>query len=80
MSAVVADTHAVLWMLLDSPRLSIGARSALQDAVQSGSSIYMAAISLVESEKHGGLTEADNPAYAWVFCNRAKGSDIGSLL
>jgi PIN domain nuclease of toxin-antitoxin system len=48
MSAVVADTHAVLWMLLDSPRLSTGARSALQDTVQSGSSIYMAAISLVE--------------------------------
>ena len=48
MSAVVADTHAVLCMLLDSPRLSIGARSVLQDAVQSGSSIYMASISLVE--------------------------------
>ena len=41
MAAVVADTHAVLWMLLDSPRLSTGARSALQDAVQSESSIYM---------------------------------------
>ena len=32
------------------------------------------------SEKHGGPTEADNLAYACAFCNRAKGSDIGSLV
>src|SRR5437868_10451723 len=31
------------------------------------------------SEKHGGPTVADNLAYACTFCNRAKGSDIGSL-
>ena len=31
------------------------------------------------SEKHGGLTEAANLAYACTFCNRAKGTDIGSL-
>ena len=33
----------------------------------------------VISEKHGGLTHADNLAYACVFCNQAKGSDIGSI-
>lgn len=33
----------------------------------------------VISEKHGGLTEPANLAYACTFCNRAKGSDIGSL-
>jgi len=32
------------------------------------------------SVKHGGPTEADNLAYACVFCNRHKGSDIGSVL
>jgi hypothetical protein len=32
------------------------------------------------SEKHGGPTEADNLAYACAFCNRAKGSDIGSIV
>jgi len=32
------------------------------------------------SEKHGGPTEADNLAYACVFCNHAKGSDIGSIV
>lgn len=31
------------------------------------------------SEKHGGLTRADNLAYACFSCNRSKGSDIGSL-
>ena len=33
----------------------------------------------VISEKHGGSTEAQNLAYACTFCNRAKGSDIGSI-
>jgi hypothetical protein len=32
------------------------------------------------SEKHGGLTIAENLAYAYLACNRNKGSDIGSIL
>lgn len=31
------------------------------------------------SEKHGGSTDADNLAYACVFCNQGKGSDVGSI-
>lgn len=31
------------------------------------------------AEKHGGATEADNLALACPFCNRAKGSDLGSI-
>ena len=31
------------------------------------------------SGKHGGLTEETNLAYACAPCNRAKGSDIGSI-
>ena len=31
------------------------------------------------SEKHGGTTDADNLAFACVFCNQAKGSDVGSV-
>ena len=31
------------------------------------------------AEKHNGLTEEDNLAYACTFCNRAKGTDIGSI-
>ena len=32
------------------------------------------------SEKLGGQTEADNLAFACAFCNRSKGSDVGSLI
>lgn len=31
------------------------------------------------SEKHDGPTRLDNLAYACVYCNRYKGSDIGSI-
>ena len=31
------------------------------------------------SEKHGGLTEANNLALSCTFCNLHKGSDIGSV-
>lgn len=33
----------------------------------------------VVSEKHGGATEDGNLACACTFCNRAKGTDIGSI-
>ncbi|MCI5133094.1 MAG: HNH endonuclease [Candidatus Electrothrix sp. EH2] len=32
------------------------------------------------SLKHGGSSDADNLAYACTFCNRHKGSDVGSVL
>jgi hypothetical protein len=31
------------------------------------------------AEKHGGVTDADNLALACPFCNRAKGTDLGSI-
>jgi hypothetical protein len=34
----------------------------------------------VIAEKHGGLTGPDNLAFACTFCNRSKGTDIGSIL
>lgn len=34
----------------------------------------------VISRKHGGETQADNLAFACLFCNRNKGSDIASLI
>ncbi len=33
----------------------------------------------VISEKHGGPTEAGNLAFACAWCNRQKGSDVGSV-
>ncbi|MGK7872926.1 MAG: HNH endonuclease [Xenococcaceae cyanobacterium] len=32
------------------------------------------------SLKHGGLTAADNLAYACIFCNLEKGTDLGSII
>lgn len=48
MGAVVADTHAALWYLLDSASLSSVAEVALDEATQAGDPIYVASISLVE--------------------------------
>lgn len=38
------------------------------------------AVDHIISIKHGGPTDADNLAYACIFCNRYKGSDIGSII
>ena len=38
------------------------------------------AVDHIISLKHGGATDASNLAYACVFCNRYKGSDIGSII
>ena len=48
LSALVADTHAVLWYLLDDPRLSLVARSAMESAAHAGLPVYISAITLVE--------------------------------
>ncbi len=48
MSAVVTDTHSLLWYLNDSSKLSSHALSALENAEQNGFPIYVPAIILVE--------------------------------
>ena len=48
--------------------------------IHEGHTYFGCQVDHIISEKHGGPTEADNLAYACVFCNRAKGSDIGSML
>ena len=40
---------------------------------------YGCEVDHIISLKHGGSSEADNLAYACALCNRAKGSDIGSV-
>jgi len=48
MSAVVADTHTVIWYLLGSEALSPGALTALDGATVAGDPIYVPAVSVVE--------------------------------
>lgn len=49
MSAVVADTHAAVWYLLNSPLLSAAAQAAMDRATNGGNAIYVSAISLIGS-------------------------------
>ncbi len=48
MSAVVLDTHAAVWLLFRSPRLSANARAACDQARLAGNPIFLPSISLVE--------------------------------
>jgi len=43
MTAYVADTHAVIWYLLDSPELSTIAKSAFESAAEAGDPVYLSA-------------------------------------
>jgi hypothetical protein len=40
---------------------------------------YGCEVDHIIAEKHGGLTELQNLAYACFYCNRAKGTDLGSI-
>lgn len=48
MAAVVVDTHAAVWYLQNSNRLSPAAQKAMDDAGSAGDAVYVCSISLVE--------------------------------
>ncbi|MFP4439679.1 MAG: type II toxin-antitoxin system VapC family toxin [Chloroflexaceae bacterium] len=48
MSAVLADTHTIVWYLATPARLSANAVQALDGATQAGVPIYVATMSVVE--------------------------------
>lgn len=48
MPAVVADTHAAVWYLLNAKSLSANAQRAMDEAIQAGDPVYVSSISLVE--------------------------------
>ena len=48
MSAVVADTHTVIWYLSAAGNLSPAALTALRQSAAAGDAIYVSAISVVE--------------------------------
>jgi|CXWL01.1.fsa_nt_gi PIN domain nuclease of toxin-antitoxin system len=63
MSAVVTDTHALLWYLSDSAKLSTKAAAVFDEAERDGQPIYVPAIILIELrylvERGRDITEAD---------------------
>jgi PIN domain nuclease of toxin-antitoxin system len=46
--AIVADTHAIIWYLVEPERLSQAALDALEGAITAGEPVYISAISLIE--------------------------------
>ena len=48
MSAIVADTHGIVWYLGASPNLSPAADAAMNQAEVNGDAIYIASITVVE--------------------------------
>jgi PIN domain nuclease of toxin-antitoxin system len=48
LSDVLADTHAVVWLLFDSKQLSAPALKSLRDAEVAGGRILISAITFVE--------------------------------
>ena len=49
MPALVADTHAAIWYLQGSAKLSTAALSAIRGAASAGDPVYLSAITLVEA-------------------------------
>ena len=48
MAGVLADTHALVWYLVEPARLSPAASAAMDGAVSSGGAIYVSAVTVVE--------------------------------
>lgn len=48
--------------------------------IHEDNTFYGCQVDHIISVKHGGPTEPSNLAYACAFCNRQKGSDVGSIL
>ena len=48
MTTYVADTHAIVWYLLNAPELSAPAMAAFEEAAVAGDPVYISTITLVE--------------------------------
>ena len=46
---------------------------------QNDEPVYPHEVDHIIAEKHAGLTQADNLAYACFYCNRFKGTDLASI-
>jgi PIN domain nuclease of toxin-antitoxin system len=48
MAALVLDTHATIWYLESSPRLAVGALTAIQCALAAGDPVHVSTVTIVE--------------------------------
>ena len=64
MSDLVSDTHTAIWYFANSPRLSPTAKSALNNAVQQGATIYLPTIAATAFYLNLPLVTADHKLHA----------------
>jgi PIN domain nuclease of toxin-antitoxin system len=83
MSAVVVDTHSLLWYINDLPDLSTDVLTILENAEKSGESIYVPSIIVVELrylvEKGRDITEGDYQTVIFELKNTASAITIAPL-
>jgi PIN domain nuclease of toxin-antitoxin system len=48
MASLVVDTHIVIWLVTNSPRLSARAKEGIREAIDAGSPLLMSAVSVAE--------------------------------
>jgi len=48
MASIIADTHVVIWLVTNSPRLSVKARNAIRQTIDDGFPVLMSAVSVAE--------------------------------
>ena len=46
---LLLDTHAALWYLLNSKKLSSTARTAIETSIQTGDRVFLSAVSVIET-------------------------------
>jgi PIN domain nuclease of toxin-antitoxin system len=81
-SAIVPDTHTLIWSLFEPSRLSVAAKTALTDAEAAGAPIYISSLSIVELRylvDKGKFTEADYDAVLKVLRDPATALIVASL-
>ncbi len=83
MNAVVTDTHALLWYLSNSNKLSTEALAAFETAEQNGFEIYVPAIVLIELrylvEKGRDILETDLSRVAGKLTDRTSALTFAPL-
>ena len=82
MSAIVSDTHALIWYLNNSPSLSSAAIAAFEQAETAGALIYIPSIVIVELRylvEKRTFTEADYQRILATINNSANALAIAPL-
>ena len=82
MSAIVLDTHCLIWYLAGDSKLTMAGRSAVDSAIQAGDPIYVSSITLVEMiylGERGRIVPAAIAQVRQAFADSSSGIKLVSL-